>query len=429
MPEICNCIQCGKEFKVKPYKKDTAKFCSKECHGKYKKGKRKGEWVTKICPSCGKEFETLKSKEKKYCSQQCNKDRNENYINYNCGCCGKEMRIKKSNYQKLLDGKQKTITCSYECAWKMKNNGSNTTCDNCGKIIYRTQYRMNKQEHQFCSNECQMEYQHRECYEIRKCEICGKEFECSKLSTQRFCSNKCNSEWQKTIVGELNPQFKSIKMPCTYCGKEIYVKPFKLEIQEHFFCDEKCRQDWYANVYSQTDEWREKKRMDAVKILESGVISKTNSKPQQLVDTILDKNNIKYEREKGIKYYCIDNFLENNLMIEVQGDYWHCNPIKFHDKINKTQYERIPKDKRKHTYVKNKYGVEILYLWESDIYNNLEKCEKLILEYIKRNGKLENYHSFNYCLDEIKELKLCEDIIIPYQDMECDKYKHLLKVS
>ena len=114
MPEICSCIQCGKEFKVKPYKKDTAKFCSKECHGKYKKGKRKGEWVTKICPSCGKEFETLKSKEKKYCSQQCNKDRNENYINYNCDCCGKEIRIKKSNYQKLLDGKQKSITCSYE---------------------------------------------------------------------------------------------------------------------------------------------------------------------------------------------------------------------------------------------------------------------------------------------------------------------------
>ena len=191
MPEICSCIQCGKEFKVKPYKKDTAKFCSKECHGKYKKGKRKGEWVTKICPSCGKEFETLKSKEKKYCSQQCNKDRNENYINYNCDCCGKEIRIKKSNYQKLLDGKQKSITCSYECAWKMKNNGSNTTCHNCGKIIYRTQYRMNKQEHQFCSNECQMEYQHRERYEIRKCEIWFNDRSRKILEVDLVKENRC----------------------------------------------------------------------------------------------------------------------------------------------------------------------------------------------------------------------------------------------
>ena len=32
-------------------------------------------------------------------------------------------------------------------------------------------------------------------------------------------------------------------------------------------------------------------------------MSKTNSKPQQLVDSILDKNEIDYEREKGVKYY------------------------------------------------------------------------------------------------------------------------------
>nr|DAO32047.1 MAG TPA: DNA gyrase subunit A [Caudoviricetes sp.] len=31
MPVECNCIQCGKVFEVKPYKKDTAKFCSRKC--------------------------------------------------------------------------------------------------------------------------------------------------------------------------------------------------------------------------------------------------------------------------------------------------------------------------------------------------------------------------------------------------------------
>lgn len=429
MPEICNCIQCGKKFEVKPYKKNTAKFCSRDCQWEYKKGKKKGEWITKICPSCGEEFTTLKSKDKKYCSEKCNSERNEKYMKYNCDFCGSEIRIKKTLYQELLDCKRKSITCSHSCANKMKHTGHDVFCDNCGKKFYRRQYHIDKHEHQFCSNECQMEYQHKERFEIRKCEICNKEFECSKISMQRFCSNQCNSEWQKTRTKENNPKFKSIKMPCTYCGDNIYVAPYKLDIQENFFCNEKCRQAWYANVFSQTDEWREKKRIDAVKILESGVISKTNSKPQQLVDSILDKNKIFYEREKGIKYYCIDNYLDNNLMIEVQGDYWHCNPIKFHNKINKIQYEIIPKDKRKHTYVKNTYGIEILYLWESDLYNDLTKCEKLILEYIKTNGKLENYHSFNYRLDLNEELNLCDNIIIPYQDMNCNKYKHLLKVS
>nr|DAN13976.1 MAG TPA: DNA mismatch endonuclease [Caudoviricetes sp.] len=430
MPVECNCIQCGKIFEVKPYKKDTAMFCSRKCQCEYKKGKPKGEWITKICPSCGKEFITLKSKNKKYCSQKCNHERNEKYTIYNCDICGKEMRIKKSLYQELLDGKRKTITCSYECAAKTKLTGHDVTCDNCGKIFYRRQYHIDRQEHKFCSLECQMEYQHKEKFEMRKCQICGKEFECSKISTQRFCSNKCNSEWQKTIVGENNPAFKSVKIPCTYCGKDHYVKPYKLNIQEYFFCNEKCRQDWYANVYSQTDEWREKKREEAIKILESGAISKTQSKPQQIVDSILEKNNISFEREKSVKYYCIDNYLvESKLMIEVMGDYWHSNPLKFSNKINQIQYDRIPKDKAKHTYVKNKYNVEILYLWESDIYGNQNLCEKLILEYIKRNGKLYNYHSFNYCLNENGDVCIKDNLIIPYQDKNINEYKQLLKTA
>ena len=57
------------------------------------------------------------------------------------------------------------------------------------------------------------------------------------------------------------------------------------------------------------------------------------------------------------------------------------------------------KDKAKHTYIKNYYDVEVLYLWENDIVNNEELCEKLILEYIKKNGMLQNYHSFNYVLN------------------------------
>lgn len=65
MPVECNCIQCGKVFEVKPYKKDTAKFCSRKCQWEYKKGKSKGKWITRICPSCGKSFITLKSKAKK----------------------------------------------------------------------------------------------------------------------------------------------------------------------------------------------------------------------------------------------------------------------------------------------------------------------------------------------------------------------------
>ena len=53
-------------------------------------------------------------------------------------------------------------------------------------------------------------------------------------------------------------------------------------------------------------------------------------------------------------------------------------------------------------------------------------CKKLILEYINKNGILENYHSFNYVIDDGK-LKLNKDIIISYQEMNINNYKYLIK--
>lgn len=37
-------------------------------------------------------------------------------------------------------------------------------------------------------------------------------------------------------------------------------------------------------------------------------------------------------------------------------------------------------------------------------------CEKLILEYIEKNGKLQNYHSFNYALND-DTLSLSDNVI------------------
>lgn len=99
------------------------------------------------------------------------------------------------------------------------------------------------------------------------------------------------------------------------------------------------------------------------------------------------------------------------------GDFWHCHPLKYtKDNMRDIQRKRIPKDKAKHTYLKNNYNIEILYLWEDDIYNNLDVCIALIDKYINNNGILENYHSFNYRLKN-NDLILNDNIIIPYQDM------------
>lgn len=288
-------------------------------------------------------------------------------------------------------------------------------CENCGKEVYQTKTQYNRAKHHFCSNTCQKEFQHLALFEDRKCEICGKSFHVSKKSTQRFCSTDCQKEWQKTIVGEFNPRYTRKKITCESCGKEFVDKNYKTKNGQHNFCSNQCRRKWYSTVFSQSEEWKEISKKRAVSILENRKID-TNTKPQIIINDLLDKMNISYINEKGFKYYAVDNYLnEHNLIIEVMGDFWHCNPTKYDNpNIQEIHRKRLPKDKAKHTYFKNIHNIEILYLWESDIYNNIQLCELLIDNYIVHNGILDDYHSFNYHIEN-EELKLNNAIINPFQ--------------
>ena len=318
-----------------------------------------------------------------------------------CDYCGKDFLVSSTVYRRLQDGRQKNCYCSIECKSKAARNGTFIKCDNCGKIFYRRQYHIDKQENgnSFCSLDCQFEYKHKMANENRKCEICGSIFNCYKNSSQRFCSDKCQAEWQKTLVGELSSHYRRVKHNCDYCGKEFMVKLSKENSGSHLFCSVNCRTSWYKNVFSRQDDQIEIHRKCALDNLKNQKYSSINSKPQRIVDDILNKNNINFTREYQTKYYSIDNYLDDyNLMIEVMGDFWHCNPVIYdHNNIKYDIHkDAIRKDKAKHTYILNKYGINILYLWESDLCKNRTMCENMIFEYIRENGKLQNYHSFNY---------------------------------
>lgn len=74
------CIICKKEFSIWPYKKNVAKFCSRECYWKSLNG-NKGYWfgkcrsksIIKICSTCKKRFKVIHSRKNtaKYCSLKC----------------------------------------------------------------------------------------------------------------------------------------------------------------------------------------------------------------------------------------------------------------------------------------------------------------------------------------------------------------------
>lgn len=99
------------------------------------------------------------------------------------------------------------------------------------------------------------------------------------------------------------------------------------------------------------------------------VMSTTRTIPEKIVAQLLDELNISYEQEKQIGYYKCDFVINDNIIIEIQGDYWHGNPLIFKI-LNHVQQKNKNRDKAKKTYLLNK-GYTVNYFWEYDIKNNI----------------------------------------------------------
>ncbi len=268
------------------------------------------------------------------------------------------------------------------------------------------------------------------------CDNCGKEFEISpyklKINNFNFCTHECYSKYRsKYYVGEKASVYTKTKCECDNCHKEILIPQNKLKAVNaegisHNFCNHKCYSEFRSKYYvgnklyntgiHLSDEQREQCRINTAKCYTDGKI-KRNTKPQIIIDSLLNNMNIKYQNEKLYKYYSVDNYLiDSNLIIEVMGDYFHANPLKYNDynQLNKMQQKDVIRDRRKHTYIKKYYNIEILYLWESDILNNLNLCKALIAKYISNNGVLKDYNSFNYQLDTLTNKIVRNKNINPY---------------
>ena len=79
-----------------------------------------------------------------------------------------------------------------------------------------------------------------------------------------------------------------------------------------------------------------------------------------------------YENNVQISYYNVD-FVnkQTNHIIEVYGDYWHCNPIKYeddfmHHHFNMTAVERRKLDEARVKYLES-LGYNVTIVWESNL--------------------------------------------------------------
>ena len=109
---------------------------------------------------------------------------------------------------------------------------------------------------------------------------------------------------------------------------------------------------------------------------------KTSKFELDVID-FLQANNIIFKHEFRIstkEYNKVYDFkIDENILLECDGDFWHCNPIKFpNGPTYKMQHHHINNDIIKNELAK-KYNYKLIRIWHSDFYKNKE----LLLEKIK----------------------------------------------
>lgn len=364
------------------------------------------------------------------------------YIKYDIEC-----RVCKKVFQVPACKKESAKYCSAECRQQGVKKTIETSCGFCGKSMTTLPCNIKKSSSGlvFCSNICVGKYNSKIDKEKRvkkKCLICDREYSVKpcEAETSVSCSRECQSIWQsKFLTGKNANGYKheytdDMRLhKCYWCDKEYKLKaPItvrkKIE-NKPLFCSKECYREWYAKEWSQQEEWRTKSREKTIKMIKNGQFKKLNTMPHKIISNLLDEMGINHANEYDCKYFVTDIYLpESNLMIEINGDYWHCNPLKYSNIKYKAQYDRIVADKAKKTYIKNNYGINILYLWELDINNSIELCKDMIIEYINKKGNLNDYHSFNYNREN-NQLKLNADIIHPYSSFPSERINELIAID
>ena len=264
------------------------------------------------------------------------------------------------------------------------------------------------------------------------CKECGKEMVVRPSVYKKQKHFHCEEHMTHRPSGKDSPFYNRIEVECTNCGNKYDVVPYDYHKtnnlgDNHNFCCQECYWEYRSKYYindkhpmfgtHQSAENKLRQKELVVNLIADGKMPQTMSKPHQKINDLLSEKHIDIQNEYTVKYHSIDIYLsEYNLMIEIMGDYWHATPLKYcFNNLTKQQKKSIKQDKSKHTYIKKYKNIEILYLWETDINRNIDLCWTLIKTYINNNGVLNNYHSFNYYLDN-EELILNDNLLIPFHE-------------
>jgi len=167
-------------------------------------------------------------------------------------------------------------------------------------------------------------------------------------------------------------------------------KPKPPFTEEHISNIKKARAKQIMKPHSEES----KAKMSAKRSL--WVLPMKDSKPERMMQIALALNGIKFEKHKVMKdgkgfYHQVDIFIKPNICVEVDGDYIHGHPDKYHpDDILKkglSAKEIWAKDIRINHKL-NLLGFHVVRIWERDIKSNVQDSLPSIMKLMQTNSEV-----------------------------------------
>lgn len=288
----------------------------------------------------------------------------------------------------------------------MKYNNINIKCRICNRIIHRKALTTHlKHKHKLSFNiyakECPEEFHAYVAEHINKfqdyiksniekfpdfvkCKVCDN------ITTGTTCSRSCYSKYKKTQIGILSSRYGThlTKESKNKIGEKAKLR-FKDKKNHPMYGkihskEAKSKMSITRLKYSQIPNYitgfkGKKHTPEAIKKI---FTHRKYTKPEKIVEDILKKNNI----ENYFQFFINDNgtcksydfkLKGKNILIEVDGDYWHGGPGcngHFYD------VENVKKNDKLKNEIALKHGYSVIHVWQSELKNN----PNIILEKIKQ---------------------------------------------
>lgn len=146
-----------------------------------------------------------------------------------------------------------------------------------------------------------------------------------------------------------------------------------------------CKEYWSKSENKNAQSYRR------TKWLEKNPGQFQNTKLEQRFAELLDLWEVEYIRQYRIKNKVFDFFIKKaNLIIETDGDFWHCNPKTFlNGPKYKVQKEVILNDQYKESLLKES-NYKLIRIWESELEQRKEEIKFEIFRQINDTSETNN---------------------------------------